>query len=304
MTVGQVADFAELFSGRLDAIGSGRGGVERRRVTLDDYAAHLRGEGDGIGIFPLRDDGTVSFAAIDLDEPDFDAAQEMADLLPGVAWLERSRSGNAHIWAFFAGAIPAWVPRGIMREVLAAVGKPNVEVFPKQDRLGPDMIGNYITLPLHGKERQFLAIPSDLAITLTMEARNDPADWQTRAQFLGIAPPEEREQPAVFGRQPYLHRCAERILRWARVNPVVAGHRSVVYFSVAKQLLNWEAIDEEAAWEQLQNLEAHSPDRIPERELRRIFNNAARRGFTSTGCDDPLMAPYVAPDCPIAHPHH
>ena len=45
-----------------------------------------------------------------------------------------------------------------------------------------------------------------------------------------------------------------------------------------------------------------SPDAIPDYELRKILTNAERGRFTSCGCDDPVMAPYVHPDCPIAHP--
>lgn len=312
MTLNEIADFAQLFAGRTDALGSGEGRVIKRLVTMDDYAAHLRGDGAGIGIFPLRDDGTVSFAAIDLDEPDFEAAAEMASLLPGTTFIERSRSGNAHVWAFFKDRIPGWIPRGIMREATAALGRPRVEVFPKQDRLAPGMVGNYINLPYHGADRPIVwllpgakqkPVSRKLFIERALSDLNDPDDWAERARFLGIAPPEERvrESSADFGEQPFLHECAEHIIAHRHSNPVRAGHRSVVYFSLAKQLLNWEEMDEDTAWETLKMVEEASPDRIPERELRRIFDNAASGRFTSTGCDDPLMAPYVSPTCPIAH---
>lgn len=303
-------DFATLFVGRTDAIGSGAGRIDRRPVGLPDYARHLAGRGDGIGIFPLLDDGTVHFAAIDLDQPNFEAARLMQQLLPGTSWVERSRSGNAHVWAFFSKPIEAWVPRGIMLDVLGALGFERVEVFPKQDRLLPGMVGNYINLPYHGEERPILSMPGNgdpltpaYFVEVALLDANDPADWRRRARTLGIVPPEAREVSDVeFGHSPILHECALYIIEGARSGerPIREGHRSAVYFNLAKQLLHWEGMTEDQAWDLVQEVNSLSPDPLPTRELRRIFRNAASGRYTSTGCDDPLMAPYVSPTCPIA----
>ena len=148
--------FMVLFSGLDRAHGLGVGRIEKTPPTPDLYKWHLNGGGSGLGIFPLRDDGTVLFAAIDLDEPDFELARTLQSLLPGVSWLERSRSGNAHVWVFFEAPVEAWVARGILSFALEAVGRNDVEVFPKQDRLMEGMVGNYINLPLHGEARPIL----------------------------------------------------------------------------------------------------------------------------------------------------
>lgn len=296
--------FAELFAGRTDAYGTGRGEVIRARVTPALYADHLAGKGHGLGIFPLGDEGTVNFAAIDLDQPDFTAAAAMADMLPGTTWIERSRSGNAHVWAFFLEPIEAWVARGLMREATAAIGLPKVEVFPKQDRLLEGMVGNYINLPYHGDDRPILQ--DGVALTLqtftacAMKTRNEPAAWQRRAEFMGIEPPEMREQTSEFGAAATLHCCAEHIIANRFDNPVREGHRATVFFALAKQLLNYEGFDEDEAWQWLSEVNEASPESISESELRRIFTNVLRGQFTSTGCDDPLFAPYAHPDCPIA----
>jgi hypothetical protein len=175
-----------LFSGRKDAYGTGRGQWIKREPTPDVYAEHLRGEGPGLGIAPLLDDGTVWFAAIDLDEPDFDAAREMQEFLSfGATWVERSRSGNAHVWAFFEHPIQAWIARGILREATAAIGKPAVEVFPKQDKLREGMVGNYINLPYHGDDRPILCCvtsgPKGLA------PRRAEARWRSSLGRAGAA---------------------------------------------------------------------------------------------------------------------
>lgn len=304
-----VHEYINLFRGRSDAFGTGKGMWIKEPPTVADFERHLAGEGPGIGIAPLRDDGTVMFAAIDLDEPDFDAAREMQEFIPGVSWLESSRSGNAHVWVFFETPCQAWVARGILKEAIIAAGKAGVEVFPKQDKLLEGMFGNYINLPFHGSERPILRSSLDLPDTPSptlqefvyeaIRLLNKPRDWEKRCQWLQIVAPEKREQTAEFGTQKQLHICAEHIIANRESNPVVEGHRSVVYFSLAKMLLNYEAMDEDEAWHMMSVVNAASPDETDERELRRIFENA-KRGFTSTGCDDPLMSPYVHPDCPIA----
>lgn len=317
----QVHAFAALFAGRTDAYGTGKGEWIRRRLALSTYRLHLEGKGPGLGIAPLRDDGTVSFAAIDLDEPNFEAAIELANFLSfGTAWIERSRSGNAHVWAFFKEPIEAWIPRGIMKEAIAATGKPTVEIFPKQDMLYYEgMVGNYINLPYHGPERPVLDAfklagleheqrPLSLEQFLVgAEAHlNAPTVWRKRAEWLMITPPDQRRTETVeFGTGKELHMCAEYIVANRDENPIAEGHRNVVYFNLAKMLLHYEGFGNAEAWELLTMVRDSSDekgvDHVSDSELLRIFNNAKRGQFTSTGCDDPLMSPYVSPDCPIAH---
>ena len=162
------------------------------------------------------------------------------------------------------------------------------------------MVGNYINLPFFGDTRPILDCDGvEHFVQHATAALNDPESWMKRARFVGLEPPEEREHTSEFGEQAILHPCAEHIIASRFDNPIRAGHRNVVYFNVAKQLLNWKDLDEDEAWGLLCELEGASHDRIPENELRRLFTNAQRGEWTSTGCDDPLMSPYVLPDCPI-----
>lgn len=323
----QIAAYAKLFSGRTDAYGTGEGRWIKKPVTLSHYEAHLRGFAKGLGIAPLTDDNKIRFAAIDLDEPDFTAAREMQEYLPGPSFIERSRSGNAHVWVFFSESVDAWAVRGILKEATLAAGKASVEVFPKQDRLFPELrtefrpeLGNYINLPYHGEDRGVFApagtgygdsfppgpngeLMMSVAEFLEYAADhlNEPHAWMRRAEWLQISPPEERlRDRSEFGSQKVLHMCAEHIIANRESNPVLEGHRNVVFFSLAKMLLNYEGFDEDEAWYFLKLVADASPDRTPEHELRRIFNNALMKQMTSTGCSDPLMEPYIHPDCPIA----
>lgn len=311
-----------LFRGRTDAFGTGRGQWIKETPIELRYNQHLKGIGPGLGIAPLLDDGTVWFAAIDLDEPDFEAARELQKFLSfGTTWIERSRSGNAHVWAFFAEPIPAWIPRGIMREAIAAIGKPAVEIFPKQNALREGMLGNYINLPYYGDSRPMLGWVSDkygdvnrmiqfnvvldYFVKRALDSLNDPNTWRKRAEWLLIAPPEHRHtEQAEFGTGKELHMCAEWIVANRDENPIAEGHRNAVYFALAKQLSHYEGFGHDEVWAMLcmvrDSADQKGVDHVPDAELRRILGNAERGGFTSTDCDNPLLSPYVHPDCPIA----
>lgn len=301
----RVIDFVTLFEGRGDALGLGRGGVEHQTVTVGDYEDHLNGEGEGIGIFPLRDDGTVMFAAIDLDEPNFELARSFQRLIPGTSWIERSRSGNAHVWVFFREPCPAWAARAVLRSATESLGRNDVEIFPKQDRVRPGGVGNYINLPLHGAKRPIVGSDDTpygrvQFIEQALAQRSDPEAFIKRARALGGKPPEEREETSEWGTSPILHVCAEKIIAECEENPISAGHRHQVLFHLAVQCLNYEGFDKAEAWSYVQLVNDNAAPPLGSNELERLFANAYDGRYTFTGCDDPVMAPYIDPECPIA----
>jgi hypothetical protein len=302
--------FYDLFQGRTDAYGTLKGGVVREELTKYEYESHLAGN-YSIGVFPMMDDNRVWFGAIDLDEPNFKLAHLLQRMLLGEAFIERSRSGNAHVWVFFDAPCPAWAVRAVLRNATEAVGRPEVEVFPKQDRLREGMVGNYINLPYFGEDRPFVEVEEETStavaylshygIDRAYHARQEPDEWVKRARLVGGKPPEEREATAEWGTQPVLHECAAYIIENREKNPLQRGSRHVVLFNVAKQLLNWREVSQTEAYRWLQDLNDAAEAPVAETELRRLFDNAREGRWTSTGCDEPQMLPYVHPDCPIAH---
>lgn len=306
--------FAELFAGRTDAVGLDRGGVERCEVTHRMYLDHLRGTvGAGIGIFPVRDDETVLFGAIDLDEPNFPLAMILANDLPGVQWLEKSRSGNAHVWTFFDEPLECWAAKAVLRAGCVLNGRPDVEVFPKQDGLKEGMVGNYINLPFYGDERPIVWRSGDeadfAAPGYTLDAFLDEAaaerssadEWRRRARALGAQPGKRAASGEVFGERNSLHQCAQHIFDNRDSNPLRPGHRAVVLFSLAKMYANCRHYDEDETFDFVNAVNEAGVQPVPESEVRRFVANAFRGEFTSTGCDDPLMADYVDPSCRIAY---
>ncbi len=123
--------------------------TEHKQVTDGVWLAHLSGE-KGIGIIPIRDDSTVMWAAIDIDQYPLDLTALEATLeelmLPLVVC--RTKSGGAHLYLFCKEPIPARIVRLKMAEWSVAIGHPGVEVFPKQSSLANNKdVGNWLNMP-------------------------------------------------------------------------------------------------------------------------------------------------------------
>lgn len=144
--------FERLFTGRRDAWGALHGECVRQSVTQRSYFLHLIGK-VSLGIYPLLDDGTSRFGAIDLDRDDLDLVlkirEELWDIGLKQTFIERSKSKGYHIWVFFSGPVRAKEVRHILNSILSKLNL-TLEVFPKQDYLKRGEIGNYINLPYFG----------------------------------------------------------------------------------------------------------------------------------------------------------
>lgn len=138
-------------------------------MPADDAAvlAHLQGR-HVMGVYPLLDDETCWFLAVDFDKGTWtdDAVAfvetcRQAGLSPA---LERSRSGNgAHVWFFFSGPVAASTARKmgchLITETMSRrhqLGMDSYDrLFPSQDTMPRGGFGNLIALPLqHGPRQQ------------------------------------------------------------------------------------------------------------------------------------------------------
>ncbi len=132
------------------------------RAVLD----HLRGR-HVMGVYPLRDDETCWFLAVD-----FDKASWQDDVVAFIrtcrsvgvpAAVERSRSGNgAHAWFFFATPVAASVARKmgcyLITETMARRHELSMEsydrLFTNQDTMPRGGFGSLIALPLQYEPRR------------------------------------------------------------------------------------------------------------------------------------------------------
>lgn len=140
----------------------------RKLIPLDDKQIyrHLSGE-IIIGIYPLFEDDTCSFLAIDFDKKEWrDDVMALIDVcnqyhVPG--YVEISRSGKgAHVWFFFDEKISAAQARRLGTALLTNAMENHHQIgfdsfdrmFPNQDTMPKGGFGNLIALPLQKKARE------------------------------------------------------------------------------------------------------------------------------------------------------
>jgi superfamily II DNA or RNA helicase len=195
----KIALFRKLFRGRADVYSirweskvSGKAGYtpacanewrngicEKPRVKCGDCAnrvllpltdavlyKHLTGEYT-VGVYPLMEDGTCCFLAVDFDEADWRddarAFMQSCDELDIPAALEISRSGKgAHVWIFFANAVLASNARRLGTAIISYTCARTRQLklssydrlFPNQDTMPKGGFGNLIALPLQKRPRE------------------------------------------------------------------------------------------------------------------------------------------------------
>ena len=135
-------------------------------LTEDVIRDHLLGR-QTIGVYPLLQDDTCWFVAVDFDKKTWEAdARAFLETCCGLGVpgaLERSRSGNgAHIWIFFTDPTPAALGRRLASVLLTrtmerryTMGLDSYDrLFPSQDTMPKGGFGNLIALPLQRGPRE------------------------------------------------------------------------------------------------------------------------------------------------------
>ena len=135
-------------------------------VTDQVIADHLRGR-HVAGVYPLLEDETCHFLALDFDKSDWKndvaAFRSTCKHFGLNAAVERSRSGKgAHVWFFFAAPVPASEARTLgcylITETMAHRNELPMSsydrLFPSQDTMPRGGFGNLIALPLQYEARQ------------------------------------------------------------------------------------------------------------------------------------------------------
>jgi len=156
--------FKDLFRGRMDAYGAGKGQCVKQQLTDALLMEHLSGNDTRIGMYPLSpgiENGTASWwIAIDFDDGCLDTAKKAYASLEnsGIqAYIEVSKSKGHHVWIFCSEPINAVDLRIVAEHAMQQAQITDYELFPKQDALTQDdtgkwNFGNYINLPLYGPD--------------------------------------------------------------------------------------------------------------------------------------------------------
>ena len=153
-------------------------------LTDDVIYKHLAGD-HTIGVYPLLQNGTCYFLAVDFDEAEWrDDARafiQSCDELGVPAALEISRSGQgAHVWIFFASAVSARDVRRLGTAIISHTCTRTRQLrltsydrlFPNQDTMPKGGFGNLIALPLQKKPRE-----DGFSVFVDTNLRPHPDQW-------------------------------------------------------------------------------------------------------------------------------
>ena len=171
-------------------------------VTDDVIRWHLSSHDENgrdfvMGIYPMRQDETCFFLAIDFDKKawmdDVRAVRETCIRLNLPAALERSRSGQGgHLWLFFDEALPASLARRLGAHLLTETmeHRPDLgldsydRMFPNQDTLPGGGFGNLIALPLQKRAREH---GNSVFLDERLEPHEDQWAYLSTLRKLGLA---------------------------------------------------------------------------------------------------------------------
>ncbi len=168
--------FMQLFRGNPRSFGQWDPKIKdknRRSFTVKEaytdfhFSEHLHGVTEqgapaiGIGIVPIRDDGTCYWGAIDIDNHGKDEDTDILAVEAKVAELSlplipcRSKSGGVHLYLFGSEPMRAEHVRKILQRWATDIGVEGVDcIYPKQAQLrqndqGERALGNWINLPYY-----------------------------------------------------------------------------------------------------------------------------------------------------------
>ncbi len=171
---------------------------------------HLAGE-HTVGVYPLLEDDTCHFLAVDFDEAEWrDDARafiQSCEELGVPTALEISRSGKgAHAWMFFASKVSARDARRLGTAIISHTCARTRQLklasydrlFPNQDSLPKGGFGNLIALPLQKRPRE-----NGCSVIVDADLRPYPDQWG----FLsGIQPMAAHDiEPTIFRATGHAH---------------------------------------------------------------------------------------------------
>jgi len=319
ITDAQVALFRTRFSGLEQVYGTydpATGHVWQVKQPVDDgvIRAHLEGR-QPYGVYLLVQDRTRALA-VDFDTPDLEGPMAFvaAAQIYGIpSYIERSKSKGYHVWIFCeSDGLLASKGRRVVRHILEEIRQPNVEVFPKQDRLDAGSYGNFINAPLFGQ-----LVPQGRSVFVQESDPTQPcpdqwaflADVQCISESLldqiielnELDVPVPRPTPVAGTRSNTtygLPPCAQRMLADG-----VEWDQRMACYRLARHLRR-AGLPHEAAlvtladWAQ-RNRPGNGKGRIRQDEIEAQTADAYCSPYVSCGCEDAIMQAHCDPDCPV-----
>lgn len=271
---------------------SGRYMTVHSAAGLEQWEQHVEGV-IGLGIVPLLDDGrTVTWAAIDVDDPTVDHAlvARRADDLGIPIVVAKSKSGGAHCYVFFEQPEPADAVVDVLTVWIRRLGLTKTEIFPKQRRRADaGDIGNALNMPYFGGEAGDRCAIDPTGAKLTIAQFCDLASAKTTS-LSNLPRIEERSTLFVDGPP-----CMQFIEANGGFAP---GVRNNCMFNSAIYLLKRGDAECEGLSEINQQL---CEDPLDEAELANIVRSAKRRHYEYT-CKSPPISSFCNRSQCLARP--
>ena len=134
----------------------GKPWVEHKPLQQKLWENHLMGIGVSLGVFPLTDNGTCKWGAIDIDVDGLDYEELLKKIrelkLPLIMF--RSKSGRAHVYLFMKDFTSAEEVRLVMKKFASKLGLADKldRIYPMQTELGEKDTGSWLNLPYFNHE--------------------------------------------------------------------------------------------------------------------------------------------------------
>ena len=309
-----VTIFKDLFKGRTDVYGINQFCL-KEEPTSKIYSGHLSGV-KRIGIYPILQDNTTNWLAIDIDDGDFDKAlrfKKRSAHYDMHSYIERSKSKGYHVWTFFEKPIPA-VDARLIAEFLSEEAEFKAEIFPKQDEITErNPFGNFIFLPLFGPDarndktifvtdenKTFIknpdglsrikktpvAVVNDIIATNNLirkesfYAKEDSDVVESAKISKGILPCIEKIKEGKMKNGDGRNECSFRLA-------IFYKERGMSKEEVSLLLLKWDSLNK---------------DELGPHEITNTIESVFRGRYKSYGCDSALIQKFCDKEnCPFIH---
>lgn len=253
--------------------GKDRGKTVRKPVGIEHYEQHLEGK-KALGIVPINDDAKCHFGAIDIDIDDINhkalARQVMALNAPLIVC--RSKSGGSHLYTFSKKGIKAATLRTQLSAWATQMGYGRSEIFPKQDKIGSNDVGNWINLPYFSAD------------TTGRMAFDNEGQELSLEEFLDLAEEVAASEAASGDGEtlPTMPPC----LSYYMSNSIDQGMRNEVMYNFGVYFKQSDPLD----WEE--SLYAHNfkhlDKPLPRAEIAEIIKSLGKKTY-GYKCDIPAM---------------
>lgn len=164
-------------SGKLEIRSSAR--TVKDVVTIDMWVDHIEGR-KPLGIIPINEKNECKWSCIDVDSYTINHTEIVEKLakrkLPMI--VARSKSGGAHIFVFFKQWTSARDIQPVLKNLSAALGLGNCEIFPKQTEvlLERGDFGSWLNMPYMDVNKTKRAGVKATGALMTLEEFLDLAD--------------------------------------------------------------------------------------------------------------------------------